>query len=535
MAIPYLNYPKQKKKSHIPPKIISRTEAVTLYFKTDDGEPFLFEGREYLEEIYNNKHQYLVLVASRQAEKSSYLAKDMLLETVFDKSDSLLYVSASQDQVDEFVNNKINAQFQMNPDLKKHCFNVNTKNNSRLKTFSNGSKMSFRSVGVSPNSARGLSVRKIYLDETQSIPQENVPVVTECSSHYSEKAEIIFTGTPFSKRNILSTLYTDSCQKEWIIRCRKCAKDNPPLGISHIALDLPFLFCVYCKKPIYSKDGRWVAQNPDSEWGGYRICRLMTPNCAWRTKSRTGVLDKYEIYPEAKFFQEVLGLPFNQGTQPISEQEVYANCGDTQFIDVNNPPESIKKIITFGAIDWSYSIENNEKAYTIFTIARMNQGRIEILYVKRFSGPEYHDPDKILGEMQSAFNKVNVDIVVTDFGVGHLENIRFRRMVRARVFEMVYVTTLKENEYKSATKSYHIGHTVTLDIVFHRLKKGLYLFPRRDVIEPFASDIMNVSTEYDKDFKSISYVQTGSGSDDFLHLLNYLAIIMEVRTGEFIR
>jgi hypothetical protein len=534
MAIPYLNYPKRKKMVQTPNKIISRTEAVTRYFKTDDGQPFLFEGREYLEEIYNNKHQYLVLVASRQAEKSSFLAKDMLLETVFNKSDSLLYVSASQDQVDEFVNNKINAQFQMNQDLKKHCFNVDTKNNSKLKSFSNGSKMSFRSVGASPNSARGLSVRKIYFDEVQSIPKENVPVVTECSSHYTDKAETIYTGTPFSTRNILSTLYTDSCQKEWIIRCRDCAKDNPPLGISHIDLDLPFLFCVYCKKPIYPKDGRWVAQNPDSEWDGYRICRLMTPNCAWRTKSRTGVLDKYEIYPEAKFYQEVLGLPLDQGTQPISEQEVYANCGDTQFIDVNNPPESIKQIITFGAIDWSYSVDN-EKAYTIFTIARFIQGRIEILYVKRFSGPEYHDPDKILGEMQSAFNKVNVDIVATDFGVGHLENLRFRKMVKAKVCEMMYGPTLKEWEFKRAAKSYLLGRTMTMDLVIHRLKRGLYLFPRRDVIEPFASDIMNVSTEYDIDFKSIKYVPSGSGPDDFIHLLNYLGVIIERYFGEYIR
>ena len=281
-------------------------------------------------------------------------------------------------------------------------------------------------------------------------------------------------------------------------------------------------------------DGRWDAQNPDSAWDGYRICRLMTPNCAWRTKSRTGVLDKYEIYPEAKFYQEVLGLPFDQGTQPISEQEIYANCGDTEFIDVINPPESIKQITTFGAIDWSYSLDN-EKAYTIFAIARLNQGRIEVLYVKRFSGPEYHDPDKILREMQSAFNSVNVDMVVTDFGVGHLENLRFRQMVKAEVCEMVYVTSLKEFEYRGGSKSYHLGRTVTLDIVIHRLKKGLYLFPRRDVIEPFASDLMNVTTEYDSDFKSITYLASGSGPDDFMHLLNYLGVVIERIAGDYIR
>ena len=86
-----------------------------------------------------------------------------------------------------------------------------------------------------------------------------------------------------------------------------------------------------------SQKGRWVPQNPESTATGYRICRLMTPNARWTTPARDGILDKLELYPEAQFMNEVLGVPCDFGVVPITEEKIYACCEEYALIDLDNP------------------------------------------------------------------------------------------------------------------------------------------------------------------------------------------------------
>ncbi len=534
MKIPFLNYPQDKKSKSKVNKVYSRSEAVSKLFKTDDGKEFLFKGREYLLDIYDKCPRYLVLVASRQAEKTSFLSKDQLLEAVLGDQDSLLYVTSSQKQVDEYVNRKIDKQFHLNEYLKKLCFGKNSKNNKQEKIFTNGTILTFRAVGENPDSARGIVARKICFDEFQSIDANSFAIVSECAQSYPDTSAYLITGTPFSSRNILSVKYAETNQKEWIIYCKSCKKNNPPLGREHIDPDKPYLFCCHCGEKMFVADGSWIPQRPDSKKVGYRICRLMTPTCTWRTDAHDGVLDKYEAYPEAQFVQEVLGIPFDQGLMPITEEEVYANCGDGDFIDVHNPPEHIKHWNTFGAIDWAYLNGEAGLSYTIFAIGHYYQEKIEILYVKRFFGPKYHDPEVVLIEMAEIINKMNLNGVATDFGGGHKENLRLRPKVNPQipVFEMVYCNSDKEVVIERGAQRYLIGKTVTLNLVFHRLKKQLFRFPKLSVIQTFAEDIMNVRTVEDAEFRKIKYERTGAGPDDFLHLLNYLSICLEITYGK---
>ena len=542
MGIPFFNYPKKRnQKKSKQNKTLSRTEAVTELLKTDDGRDFLFEGREYLEAIYNGSYRYMVLVASRQAEKSSFLAKDMLLDLLFGNNKRLLFVTSTLNQVTEFVNLKINSQFKFNQVLKEMSFGKESRDNAQEKWLLNGCRIMFRSIGHNIDAARGISVHKIFFDEVQDMSAKAVAVTQECASHYTKTSAYYFAGTPYSSRNILSKLYAETCQFEWIIPCQNCSKDNPPLGINHIDENKPYLFCCYCGERINSSKGDWVAQNPKATKIGFRICRLMTPNCVWRSPAHDGVLDKYETYPEAQFYQEVLGLPFDIGTLPITEEEIYANCGEHSFLTPDMLPKGHLGGEIYGSMDWAWSDTDGSKAYTIFATARYMANKIEILSVKRFVGPEYHNPDSVLDEIIDTSVRLNLSGIATDHGVGHKENIRLRDKLAIqgrsdiKVFEMFYVASQRECEWNKVTNLYNIGKTVTLDLVFHRLKKGLFRFPRREEMETFAEDIMNVKTEYDPDFKHIKYVPSGTGPDDFLHLLNYLSIVLEIVNFKKIR
>ena len=522
---------KGKKRGRRDQKIetLLRHEFVERAFYTDSREPFSFVGREYLIPIYDDERRYLVLLASRQSEKSTFLSKDMLMDAMFNDNDSLLYASALQKHVDDFCHRKIDKQFNFNGALAEEFLGRGTINNVRDKMLSNGTTIALRAIGTSPESARGIPARKIYFDETQSIQSDNFPIVMESTQSYPDDSAYIFAGTPLTRGNYLSQLYYRSNQNEWIIKCASCNKENQPLGIDHINENKPYLFCQHCGKKMNAQKGRWVPQNPDSTAPGYRICRLMTPTARWTTSAQDGILDKFKVYPETQFMNEVLGLPWDVGVVPITEEEVYACCEDYEFLDFENPPAWIAGKDTFMSLDWAWSDVQGGQSYTIISVAMIEFDRIKILYAKRFVGPKYHDPQTVLNEIAQTVGKFSVKAVGTDYGVGHKENLRLRPMLApVLVVEMMYTNQRSDAHYDWVSKTYSMNRTQSLDLVFSRLSKKRYKFPRREIIKPYAEDILNVYMEYDPNYKRVKYEHAGTGPDDFLHLLNYQAVLFEM-------
>ena len=227
---------------------LRNSEYVSRHFRTDSAQPFSFRGREYLKAIYDLPIRYLVVLASRQAEKSTFVSKDILVNLLSKRNEALLYTTAMLKHLDDFCHRKIDKQFDFREELRKQYFPVGRSiNNVRDKIASNGSTLSLRAVGTSPESARGIPARKVYFDETQSILSDNFPVVMECTQSYPDDSEYVFTGTPLTQGNYLSRLYNSSSQHEWIIYCESCNKNQGPLGMEHIDLDREYLFCQYCK------------------------------------------------------------------------------------------------------------------------------------------------------------------------------------------------------------------------------------------------------------------------------------------------
>ena len=519
---------KKKKGSGRSIETLLRHEFVERAFYTDSKEPFSFVGREYLIPIYDSDRRYLVLLASRQAEKSTFLSKDLLIDAMLNDNDALLYTSALQKHVDDFCHRKIDKQFNFNEALREEFLGAGTINNVRDKMLSNGTTIALRAIGTSPESARGIPARKIYFDEAQSIASDNFPIVMESTQSYPDDSAYIFTGTPLTRGNYLSQLYYESSQNEWIIRCDQCNKENEPLGINHIDENKPYLFCQFCGKRMNSQKGRWVPQKPDSTATGYRICRLMTPTARWKTDAKDGILDKYALYPEAQFMNEVLGVPWDFGVVPITEEKIYACCEDYDLLDLENPPPWIGGSHTFMAIDWAWSDVSGGQAYTIISVAMIEFERIKILYVKRFAGPKYHDPETVLHEMVLTAHRFSVQAIGTDYGVGHKENLRLRPLVAPiPVVEMLYTNQKKDAHYDWNSQTYSMNKSRSLDLVFSNLLKKRYKFPRKEIFETYAKDILNIYTEYDPNYKLVKYEHAGTGPDDFLHLLNYTAVLIE--------
>lgn len=526
--VPRLNY---RTKESIEAKSIDtifNTQFVEQWFTTDDGSPFSLADREYFWPLYDYDWPTLVIMSSRQAEKSTYVAKDSLTKLFRNKNESVLYATAHSKHLVTFSREKINKQFDHNPELKQMYLGLNTISNIHEKRYSNSSVMWLRAIGQNVESARSLSVRHLYFDEVQSILSDSIAVAMEVTQAYDD-ATYTYTGTPLTPKNTLSTRFANSWQMEWIITCCHCHKKNPPLGKDHIDSKKPYLFCLHCGKEMSAKDGVWKQQNLLGEYPGFRICRLMTPTCRWRTEAKDGVLDKIDgpdAYPEYRFVNEVLGIPEGVGVQPITEEILYANCADSDdfgWIDPQRPPGWLLGIPVVASIDWAWSTKEGSQSYTIYALWINYAGRLRCVYAKRQTGRKYADPEFSLNEMVDVFIRCNVQLIGTDYGVGHKENVRLRSKLGKNhsVFEFMYAGSYGYPVYKSAERRYHIGRTESLDMVFSDLHRGKFLFPKVKEAKQYIDDILNVYTEFDENSRRKKYEHAGTGPDDFLHLCNY--------------
>lgn len=502
-------------------------------FTTDQGKPFRFTGRKYLIPIYNVNWKNLVIMSSRQAEKTTYIAKRIGAQLFMTPGDRILYATASHNHRKMFARDKWQEQFSNNPSLADQYLSSKLTNNTLETQLTNRSILFMRAIDRSPGSVRGLTARQIFFDEFQDIDDKSIPIAIETTQSYADEAALSFLGTPLTPGNALSVRYANSYQFEWIIRCHRCGKDNPPLGINHIDTNKPFLFCIYCGKKMNAENGLWVRQNPDGKYPGFRISRLMTPTCRWRTESRTGVLDKYDgenAYPYYQFVNEVLGLPEGVGKVPISEGVLYANCEDYDWIDPFHPPAWVHGIPVFGTIDWAWSSKDFGESYTIYALWTFDERRRKCLYAKRQVGPAYNDPDVGLNEMATVFARTGAVGVATDFGVGHKENIRLRALLQGTgciVTEIMYAGSYPAPVFNEQDRRYHVGKTESLDLTFSALISKGFMFPSVAISKLFLKDILNVYKEHNPNTKRTRYEHAAAGPDDFLHLCNYARMLID--------
>jgi hypothetical protein len=518
-------------------QVMKNSELIRSNFRTQEGSEIDFASYPYLLQIYNETARYMVLATSRQVGKSTFLALDMLSRSLGAADRYSMFATASRDQLSEIRDDKIRSQFDNNASLKLRAFGKRSLNNQNKIKFSNGSIIFFQAIGHSVSAARGKTAETIYFDEVQSIPRAHLAVVRASAITFPATSRYIFSGTFLSEVNTLNHLFQDSCQYEWIIHCEYCDRDNPPLGMQHIDLDRPYLFCAHCKEPLDPKGGKWVAQNPSNPKVGYRVNILMKPDCQWRTSAHDGVLDIYESEPFDKFLNEILGLPSVAGADLITRSQLESLCSDDPMVDPLEVHGYIKERPSVAAIDWAYNTKEGGASHTMITFAQLENEFIRILFAKRFSGPEYAGeggPERVIEEILDLLKSFNTNFVFADHGMGHKENTRISSQLQQTnhtlLFEMQYHGHDNRIKWDGDKYRYMIPKTVTLDRVYVFLREGRYQFPRREDSETFYTDIMNVYTEYNDDARTRTYRKISGKPDDFLQLLNLCTIgIMQLQ------
>jgi len=471
------------------------------------GSPFN-EFRGYLKQIYDYPGgRNIVLVGGRQIEKSTTIASKLLINFELIPNFAQLYIAPRAVQSSVFSKSRFDV-------LRKSLYNGGIPleiDQMAFKRSSIGSEIYFRSAYLNADSVRGISADAINVDEIQDILTDNLPVIEECCFHSDYKIKF-YSGTQKTPECALNYYWELSTKNEWIIKCNACSKDNI---LNEKNISPTSLICSFCGKPIYMHDGQWIATgDPDAEFQGYRINQLMVPSVDLKE-----ILNKMKRYSDAQILNEIFSLTAIAGLKPITPDQLYACCSPVMINGVKVSADRVALSIVAG-VDWG---EGDSK--TVLTIGSMVGDKFYVYFYRKFDDRDTkRDPLKQVEEIAYWCNQYNVKLVLCDLGGGFAQTKLLSEKLPRKVLGVRYPGSITGIlRWDKETNSYIANRERTLDILFLRIRKTGFVFPKLEDFRPYARDILNVYIEHSSDGRRTYYDHPpGPGNeDDALHSLNY--------------
>ena len=484
-----------------------------------DRKLISFDDRPYLPAIYAASGRNLVLRCSRQTEKSTFLANTIIYEACTNPGISMLLVAPRFEQALTFCRARLLPSLEQSPLIRRRLIGSS---GSRLRiqdmTFANGSQLFVRAAFLNADSCRGLSVRRLFVDEYQDIAPNNLPVLQETLSH-AKDGRTFLTGTPKSIDNHLEAAFSASTANAWTITCGQCKKgvilDERCLGPHGIV-------CPDCQAPIDPRQGRWVPRNPQSTWGdGFWICHPMVP---WINYDE--ILDRHRVYDLVRFNNEVMGIPSTLGDHIVTRQELEACCGSYPMAkSPADVPERYRNYIIAG-LDWG----GGGTSRTVLVLGFMRTDfKFQICRMEKFAARE--NPNQILTEVARRCKQFNVRLIGADGGGnGHVYNrlLLDRLQGRHNLCAILYSASGQAPRQDGMLWKWTVGRSRSIGAVFSRVKKKLVIFPNVQDSGSFLDEFACEVLEYDDDQRAGRFVHPETMPDDTLHASNY-ALLLGVR------
>ena len=567
-------YKKKKKTTH---------QRCEIFFKTDDGQPWRLNDMPFFIPIYNGEVEKIVLLTSRQSTKTTYLRNIAGLRSMDFKGNAALYIAPTNNQVGDFSRKKLDRIFDYTPELRNLFIRKNCTWNVLLKEFSTRATITLRSTGGAQGAdrVRGNTANDIYLDEFQNLLEEDIPVIEECAATFDgkdgrKKAFYVYTGTPLSSQNPLQRQYHMSRQWQWHMQCPHCSIAAPdgtlskgwqrPIGLEHLDTRKDFLFCTNCGRNLYRKRGtpkkfdpeeyddiygrnlpfgRWCSHNPNGVFDGYRVVRLMMPWSRWRTKMGDGILDRMESWPERQFKNEVMALPHDSGTMPITERVVRALSTDYRLPQTD---EQVRKIaeehrghIKYAGLDWAMEFKKAGKkgsvdttaSYTIFSVYALVGQKLKLIFAHRFIGVGSNDGDYIRERVRDWMNLFEVKRIGCDYGVGYHNDLWLMKQFgpnKVSIFRYKQGAQNSQSVFDRNSMVWNVPRTRTLDQLCLDLAQGKFILPKYEEAKTYTDDWLRLTIEISEATRSVQYGRLGT--DDFAHCTNYANLAKRLDFGE---
>lgn len=480
------------------------------------NKPISFTDRPYLVAPYNSRARRLVIRASRQVEKSTFLVNTILHAAFCHPGIHVLFVCPRQEQARVFSNSRLLPALQESPLIRRVLVGKSVRKLPVMNLrFANSSEVFIRAAYHSADSVRGIDADILLVDEFQDIADGNLPVLEETLSHSSHR-KLVLTGTPKTIDNHLEIIFRQSTACEYKVPCDRCHHD---LILDERCLGPKGLVCPDCLQPIDLRQGRWIARNPASTWGdGYLINHPMVP---WVDHQE--LLERQRTYDPAHFKNECLGLPTILGDHIVTRAELEACCQKRPMAKTaKDVPFAFHKRLVAG-IDWGGGVASR----TVLVIGYMDdQYRFVVERLDRFAAQE--DPDRVLEQIAQRCAQFGIRLIAADGGGnGHVYNrlLIDRLKGRCGLYAILYSNSEHEPLQDGYLWRWTVNRSASIGVLFGRVKKKSLVFPQVQDCGSFLDEIACEVAEYDDSNRSIKYSHPETQPDDTLHALNY-ALLM---------
>jgi intein/homing endonuclease len=504
-------------------------------------------GEEMTYAVQTEKHHTYV-TNGIISHNSTFLSNNLTIMCSLLPFFKTLYVSPSHQQTRQFSNEKLKPVLERSPLISRYLQDTRVSNQVFEKGFTNGSFIFLRSAFLSADRARGISSDLLCCDELQDLLITNIPVIAQCLSH-SKYGYHLYAGTPKTFDNTIEIYWQTSTQSEWMVPCSSCSSATGKkwnfLDEKNIGKKGPI--CKYCGKPLVVTGGQWQISK-QSRLKGYRIPQLMVPWITGSLEQWGRLLYNFENYPESQFFNEVLGLSYDNASKPITRADVLLNCDSkTWFVNPynlsKNDQELIRRMILFAGIDWGEGNDGTGKdvmgkiktaSYTVLTIGGyISNQKFKVIFAKRYMGKEI-DPDFIVKDVVTICRKLGVRMIGSDWGHGWgVNNQLFRKFGPQKCMQFMYIDNQKEvRKWDPIGYKFQLLRNHVMSEIFYKFKEQGFLFPPIKRWDHFAKDMFNISVEYIEYQRKLRYVHRPSDPDDWFHSLVYCVQVAAIYHGK---
>lgn len=528
------------------------------------GERFDLAEYPYLKAVYNTRANRVGLFTGRQVSKSTTLASKLILNAVCHPGCVQVYVAPLQEQAMVFAQQRLRDFIGGSPIVRDCFFEGPGKIDQVLRRVFNAGN-SMITLGYAQRTAdrlRGQSVKdgkmhsvidpqtgeqievggaQITFDEVQDSLPEIFPVIEEMAFR-AKSPRFWYCGTPKSMNNQMEGMRSRSTGAEWGVRCQAlgCKKWN--LSWTEKNIGNTGVICEFCGAALNTNaDGRWiVARKMDLHRGRdakvtmetYRVPQLIVKPVMDRKVKWLELLEKLRTYSTEKFRNEVLGLPHDSGSVPVTLEQLHACCDETRPNQVPNPSRNRYPPLVMG-VDWAF---NGENSYTFVSIGGYNPfpGRYDVYYWKIFKGIET-DPLYQIDWIVKAASYAGVQLLGCDWGCGQVQNLQLiNRLGDDRVIQMWHTGMQGSGSARTSrvkwdpkVRKWHLARTRVLTDVFEMVRTRQISFPRGSECGELFDNFLAVSLEYNDKTNTQKYVNVKP--DDGLHSVCYGTI-----AGEFL-
>jgi hypothetical protein len=496
------------------------------------GKPFSFDGYEFFRPIYDSPAKRKLMKCARQVAKSTFISNKVSVLGAAIPHFTSLYVAPTENQVNTFNKQKLDHTLKFSPLLKKVWFTgPGCTDQATYKKLTNGSDIVLRSCFLSPDAIRGISADMCALDEIQDILTDNIPVILECMAR-SEHKLVMMCGTPKTNQHAIEYYWGKSKQFEWLVKCVSCNLWNL---LNENNVRYKGLSCSTCDAFLDPQRGEWVATNLSSSATieGYRVSQLMVPWIPWNGES--SIWEKFTTYSTEKFRNEVLALPYDKASCPITIEELMATCDpNLKMVKSREDRPQLASIKLSAGVDWGTGQEG--ASYTVLNIGGFTpDGRFVLVFSKRYEGQET-DPEHQINDIIATLKRFRIDTVGVDWGMGFGMNSRISAAFgKERVHE--FYNSDNQNQpmrYDDKGERWTLSRTLVMSDMFGLLKNRRVVLPNWDAIKDYAKDALNIFADYATRSGSIvmRYDHISEKPDDWFQSLMYcyMAAVLERNT-----